>query len=164
MSAHRPAPVAPQPVRPVRARDLPRILQIERACFTAPWPRQAFELAVRVPRILFLAAPPEPPILGYVVAVRDVDGVLIANLAVDPEQRRSGVGRGLLEAAVDWGRSLGAPCCHLEVRVSNRGAIELYRRAGFRPASVQRDYYDNPREDALTMELPLREWPAAGPS
>lgn len=150
-------------MRPVDREDLPRVLEIERACFPSPWPRNAFELAIRVPRILFLGAPLEPPLSGYVVAVRDVDGVLIANLAVDPEGRRGGTGGTLLQAAVDWGRRLGAPRCHLEVRVSNRGAIELYRRAGFRPVEIQKDYYEAPEEDALTMELLLREWPRRVP-
>lgn len=158
MSSGRPVVAPSLPVRPVRHDDLPRIQEIERVCFPSPWPRSAFELAVRVPRILFVGTPQEPPLAGYVVAVRDSEGVLIANLAVHPDHRRTGVGGTLLQAAIDWGRRIGAPRCHLEVRVSNRGAIELYRRAGFRPVQLQRDYYEQPREDALSMELALREW------
>jgi ribosomal-protein-alanine N-acetyltransferase len=39
----------------------------------------------------------------------------------------------------------------LEVRVSNHGAQELYRRFGFAPAGVRRGYYPENGEDALVM-------------
>lgn len=157
----RPEPATPTggPLpRPVERADLPRVLEIERACFPSPWPRSAFELAVRTPRIFFRAAERRGRLDGYVVAVRDDQGVLIANLAVDPEARRGGLGGGLLEAAIEWGRVLRAPCCHLEVRVSNRGAIALYKAFGFRSVGIQRAYYRDPDEDALSMRLRLHDW------
>lgn len=149
------APLTALLPRPLDRDDLPRVLEIEAACFTSPWPRSAFELAVRTPRILFLGAEIDGRLGGYVVAVRDEEGVLVANLAVHPDCRRDGMGSRLLEAAVDWGRRLRAPCCHLEVRASNEAAIALYRRHGFRGVGVHTDYYRHPREDALTMELRL---------
>lgn len=140
-------------LRPVSRKDLDRVLEIEAASFSSPWPRQAFELAIRAPRILFLASTVSgDEIRGYVVAVRDAEGVLIANLAVAPVSRRQGTGRALLDAAVDWGRDLGAPVCHLEVRASNRPAIAMYRQAGFRAVGIQHDYYRQPVENALSME------------
>jgi ribosomal-protein-alanine N-acetyltransferase len=39
----------------------------------------------------------------------------------------------------------------LEVRVSNTGAIKLYRRFGFRKKGVRRGYYTDNREDAVIM-------------
>jgi ribosomal-protein-alanine N-acetyltransferase len=37
------------------------------------------------------------------------------------------------------------------VRVSNRRAIDLYRRFGYAPAGVRRNYYSEEGEDALVM-------------
>ena len=39
----------------------------------------------------------------------------------------------------------------LEVRVSNKGAIDLYERLGFKPRGIRRGYYTDNREDALIM-------------
>jgi ribosomal-protein-alanine N-acetyltransferase len=150
----------PGALKPVRRADLPRVLEIESACFQQPWPQSAFELAVRTPRIHFLGVwpPGDERLAGYVVAVRDAEGVLIANLAVAPESRGAGLGTTLLRGAIGWARRIGAPRCHLEVRAGNPGAIGLYRREGFRPVGLIADYYRHPREDALSMVLALREW------
>ncbi len=55
----------------------------------------------------------------------------------------------------------------LEVRESNRRAVEFYRKFGFRQIAVRKDYYPafeafvpgkkNPREDALVMSYRLGE-------
>jgi ribosomal-protein-alanine N-acetyltransferase len=39
----------------------------------------------------------------------------------------------------------------LEVRTSNRPAIQLYERFGFQPAGRRHGYYHDNREDALIM-------------
>ncbi len=39
----------------------------------------------------------------------------------------------------------------LEVRLSNRPAQELYRRFGFAPVGVRKNYYAETNEDALVM-------------
>jgi [ribosomal protein S18]-alanine N-acetyltransferase len=41
----------------------------------------------------------------------------------------------------------------LEVRVSNRSAIAMYERFGFRPAGIRPRYYHDNGEDALIMWL-----------
>jgi len=46
---------------------------------------------------------------------------------------------------------LGFDVTGLEVRESNRPAIELYRSMGFAPVAVRRNYYSQPSEDALVF-------------
>jgi ribosomal-protein-alanine N-acetyltransferase len=41
----------------------------------------------------------------------------------------------------------------LEVRASNRAAIEMYRGFNFEELARRRDYYRHPREDAIVMRL-----------
>lgn len=139
-------------LRDLRHRDIERVLEIERACFSTPWPASAFGLAVAAPEVLFLGALDGPTVAGYVVAAPTGDnGVLIANLAVAPEYRRRGAASFLIEAVLDWSVIRGASSCHLDVRRSNESAIALYRRFGFRTEGIQRNYYSHPREDALSM-------------
>jgi len=143
-------------VRDVRHRDLERVLEIEREAFTTPWPASAFALAVAAPDVLFLGVYARLQLVGYVVVAPTAgDAVLIANLAVAAQAQRSGVASALIEAVLDWAAIRGAASCRLDVRRSNEPAIALYRRFGFRNDGVQRNYYNFPREDALSMVRPL---------
>jgi RimJ/RimL family protein N-acetyltransferase len=70
-------------------------------------------------------------------------------LMVAIEARRQGVGRALLEAAVDWARGAGVRKLELHVFPWNEAAIALYEsfgfeREGFRKAHYRRggDYVD----------------------
>lgn len=39
----------------------------------------------------------------------------------------------------------------LEVRISNKSAIHLYRSLGFENCGVRKDFYEMPREDGMIM-------------
>ena len=71
------------------------------------------------------------------------------NIAVDPSQRRRGVGPELLERMIE--RAGPDEEYTLEVRPSNAHAITLYERLGFRPAGRRPRYYRDNGEDALIM-------------
>lgn len=78
-------------------------------------------------------------------------------LAVAPDHRRRGIGRGLLQQFLDRARSDGVTRAHLEVRDGNP-AIRMYRRAGFEPIGRRRNYYhgaDGRLFDALTFALDI---------
>ena len=55
-------------------------------------------------------------------------------LAVDPGQRRRGLGRALTQAALDEAVRTGARRAFLQVEAANTGAARLYAGLGFRPA------------------------------
>ncbi len=83
------------------------------------------------------------------------DEAELANLAVDPSRRGTGVGAALLHAFLERVEAEPPlPAVYLEVRASNAAAQRLYARAGFVPAGVRRDYYERPREDALVLRRP----------
>jgi [ribosomal protein S18]-alanine N-acetyltransferase len=140
--------------------DLDAIVELERGSFSHPWSARHFRDALRnAPRtrVLLLREPFDPSdarrgIRGYSVVQAVADEMHVHNLAVDPERRREGLGRLLLELALDWGRRRGARRALLEVRPSNAGALALYRSLGFRTLSLRRRYYQHPTEDALVLE------------
>ncbi len=137
------------------AADLDRVAAIERAAFTDPWSRRSFEELLAEPHVRCLAVDDEGTLAGYAICSLVAGEGEILNLAVDPGSRRRGLGRRLLQATLDLMRRAGTAVVFLEVRQSNRAAIELYRGAGFLPISVRRSYYRNPVEHALTMALEL---------
>jgi ribosomal protein S18 acetylase RimI-like enzyme len=55
----------------------------------------------------------------------------VVSMWVAPEARRAGLGKRLVDAAVDWARFRGMRELKLMVTSVNGGAIEFYQRMGF---------------------------------
>jgi ribosomal-protein-alanine N-acetyltransferase len=96
-----------------------------------------------------------PKMLGFVAFRRVVDEAELHIMAVDPAMQRQGVGRELLREGQKRLLQAGAKRVFLEVRASNKPALELYYSAGFKLHSVRKDYYRMPLEDALVLSLDL---------
>jgi len=150
--------LTPWKVEPlVLSRDLDEILAIEKRCFTNPWTREMFvgELERGDVARAYVARTAEGAVAGYCTAWLVADELHINNLAVGPECRGGGIGRALVEHSLGEAVRQGARRATLEVRRSNRVALRLYERLGFKAAGVRRGYYTNPREDALVLWLEL---------
>ncbi len=75
----------------------------------------------------------------------------VSTIAVDAGHRRRGIADALMTRVVADARDAGMEALTLEVRVSNRAALELYRRFGFAPSGIRPNYYSDSNEDALVM-------------
>lgn len=138
------------------ATDLPEVQQIERDTFPDPWTRQALAESLRPgPMRALSAVDPTGQVVGYAIGLLIAPEAEVLNLAVARDRRGEGTGRALLMALLEVMRLGGATEAFLEVRRSNDAAIALYRAAGFGPLGVRRSYYEQPKEDALTMRLEL---------
>ncbi len=139
----------------IKEEDIDAVLKIERSSFSTPWSREMFfcELTDHPFSYLYVAKNNKGRILGYICYWLVFDEMNILNLAVDEEFRQKGLGSALLKFVLEDGADRGAQTVHLEVRHSNRAAIELYEKFGFRQAAVRKNYYENPEEDALLMAL-----------
>jgi [ribosomal protein S18]-alanine N-acetyltransferase len=78
----------------------------------------------------------------------------IISVAVLQEHRNKGVGSKLIKEALEEIRTENGKECYLEVRITNQGAIELYKRIGFKTNSTLHGYYKD-GESAYTMAMPL---------
>lgn len=137
-------------IRRLSYSDLPSVISIERRSFPTPWSLAMFVLELSKPSGICLAALGEDGRLaGYLVCSRYDTVWHLMNVAVDPERRREGIATLLINRLFEEG---GARSPYtLEVRVSNREAITMYERFGFRSAGVRRSYYHDNGEDALIM-------------
>jgi ribosomal-protein-alanine N-acetyltransferase len=79
----------------------------------------------------------------------------LESVVVAASARRSGTGRALCSAVLDWCRSQGAKEIILEVRAASNAAIALYSRLGFKQLGRRPLYYRDPEDDALIMRLHL---------
>ena len=131
--------------------DLPEVLAIERRAFGTPWSLAMFVLELSKPGGICLAARRDERLTGYLVCSRYADVWHLMNVAVDPDLRRQGIASLLMRALF---AEAGADArVTLEVRASNRGAIAMYERFGFRSAGARRRYYQDNGEDATIMWL-----------
>jgi [ribosomal protein S18]-alanine N-acetyltransferase len=138
-------------VRRLAYSDLPAVISIERRSFPAPWSLAMFVLELSKPSGICLAATDGEQLHGYLVCSRYDRVWHVMNVAVAPERRRRGVASSLISRLVaEAGRELPFT---LEVRVSNRDAIAMYEKLGFRSAGVRPRYYQDNGEDALIMWL-----------
>lgn len=85
-----------------------------------------------------------------------VDELHITLVAVQPQQRRRGLGRQVLQALLAEGQGRGARAATLEVAEGNRAALDLYGALGFSSRGRRRDYYRS-GEAALIQWLPLTQ-------
>jgi ribosomal-protein-alanine N-acetyltransferase len=126
------------------------VIAIERRTFTTPWSLAMFVLELSKSTGLCLAAADEDgELLGYLICSRFDTVWHLMNVAVDPGQRRRGVGSALLAQMIE--RAGPDEEYTLEVRPSNEQAITLYERLGFRAAGRRPRYYRDNGEDALIM-------------
>ncbi len=163
------APGAPPPSPPFTYRrmqldDLDRVMEIEKDGFAHPWSADLIrrEMAHDWSTILVSTQRRRGPggiaddvILGFVVYWLVHDELHILNIATAVEERRTGVGRALMQEAAARGRRAGAVLATLEVRRSNTPAIALYRSLGYRQAGIRPNYYVDEGEDAIVMVLDL---------
>ena len=75
----------------------------------------------------------------------------LENMAVDPSQRRQGIGQLLVASVQAWCGQQRANSVRLEVRADNAPAVRLYERLGFVVVGRRPDYYSQPVDDALQM-------------
>jgi ribosomal-protein-alanine N-acetyltransferase len=132
------------------ARDISRIAEIERACFSLPWTEEQLRIQLGEGHI-FLAAELDGVLCGYAGAQIVLDEGYIANVAVAPAYRRRGVAAALLREMRPRAMARGISFLTLEVRASNAPAIALYAGQGYVQVGRRKNYYANPREDDILM-------------
>lgn len=137
-------------IAPFQLAEMEAVLAVERACYPNPWSRDLFLREYDNPRsnVDLLWAGGE--LAGYLVGWYLHGELQIMNVATAPEFRRRGVGRRLLQHALERARGKGLERTLLEVRMGNAGAVALYESLGFRRDAVRRRYYAD-GEDAVLM-------------
>lgn len=147
----------PYSIAPMRERDLIDVVDIEETSGLNRWGYDAYrrELFTNQNSIMMVARNlvPGPAVIGFFAGWIVEDELHVNNVASHRDYRRIGVGRSLMESAIDEARLRGGAQVVLEVRASNEAAQILYRGLGFSFIGRRQDYYRLPTEDALVMKL-----------
>ena len=133
-------------ISPALLADLDAIEALEAAAFVGDrLSRRSLRAFIRSPLRPLLVARFGDRIAGYALLSARQGGrtARIYSLAVDPSQKRRGVGRALLQACERYARARGRAALRLEVRYDNPAAIALYEKMGYRPFGHYAGYYED---------------------
>lgn len=140
-------------VRYMKEEDLRDVHTIEDSIFSQPWKIEDFRQSLYNPNNLYLVVEEQDVILGYCGLWGVVGEGQITNVAVAKQYRGRHVAEVMLTKLIELGRKQGLEAFTLEVRESNRAAITLYHKLGFKDAGVRKNFYEAPVENALIMWL-----------
>ena len=171
-------------IEPMTQDDVIEVSQVERRCFSNPWPSSAYRRELRDPEhnyyvtarwrpegyteateerprgglsLLPFIRRPEPakaPVLGFGGMWIMFDEAHITTIGVEPAYRGRSLGEFLFARLLDEAIGRGARWVTLEVRVSNVGAQALYEKYGFTRQGLRKRYYSDNGEDAHIMWSP----------
>ncbi len=139
-------------IEKLKRRDLRQVLRIESTVFPEPWSVAVFnsELALRKGR-QYRAAWDGEEMAGYIGFMLVDDEAHMTTIATAPAFQRSGVAITMIVDGVRSLRAAGIKRISLEVAANNDPAQALYRRFGFAPVGVRKNYYPVTGQDALVM-------------
>ena len=142
-------------INAMKEAQVPQIAALERVCFSDPWSEKSILSELENPLSCWLVAMDGEHLAGYVGSQTVLGETDMMNLAVDPDYRRKGLGKELILSLIEALRQRESRCLTLEVRDSNAPARALYEGLGFQEIGRRKNYYRNPKEDALIYK---KEW------
>lgn len=128
------------------------VLEIEKASFKTPWTQNMFLTDISQDYSIYRVVTHEGRALAYMGMLGICKEGHITNIAVSPSFRRRGLATMLINHFIDYAKKNDYEFLTLEVRVSNLGAVSLYKQLGFVQVGIRKKYYEN-SEDALLLTL-----------
>lgn len=139
----------------MNATHVSQVAALEKLCFADPWSEMSIASELQNLWSYWLVAVSDDRVVGYIGSQSSIDEADVMNVAVHPEHRRQGIAEGLICTLVEELKNRGIHALLLEVRATNAPAIALYEKLGFQQVGLRKNYYRNPKEDALILR---KEW------
>ncbi|MFQ3549343.1 MAG: ribosomal protein S18-alanine N-acetyltransferase [Armatimonadota bacterium] len=138
-------------IRNMTREDIPRVMEIERQCFTAPWNESAYITELTNRSAYYIVAEIDNIIVGFAGMWHLIDEGHITTIGVAKDYQGNKIGEQLLIRLLDETLKRRGHRATLEVRQSNLVAQNLYKKYGFKPVAVRRGYYTDNNENAIVM-------------
>ncbi len=122
---------------------------LEKQCFSVPWSEKALRAELEKDNSRFFVAITKNEVSGYIGANNVLGEVYIDNIAVFYNYRGFGIGTALLKHLIKVSEDENCEFITLEVRESNIVARKLYEKLGFQNLGVRKNFYEQPKEDAV---------------
>jgi len=152
-------------VRPCTPEDIPSVINVNSVTLPEHYSDYFYYEILKDFPHTFLIAEMEGRVAGYIMCRMEYGLSMtkrfglakkghIISVAVLEEYRNKGIGSKLIQQAMEEIKTESGKECYLEVRITNEGAIELYKRIGFKVTSTLHGYYKD-GESAYTMAISL---------
>lgn len=143
-------------LRPLKEEDIADVMLIEQQMYSYPWSEGIFRdcLNVGYSNWAFIK---DEQFIGYAILSIAVSEAHILNICLDPAFKGKGLGRKFLQEVLAVAKKKNAESVFLEVRPSNKVAVNLYKKVGFKQIGQRKNYYpaENGKEDAIVLSLDI---------
>jgi ribosomal-protein-alanine N-acetyltransferase len=152
----------PLEIVPMRAESVAEVVKIAEECGLSYWSEADYLAELdRVGSYTFQAEfIAGQTVVGFIIMrlitntnSQHPSSMEILNIGVKENYRKNGIGTLLIQSTIEIAKQNSPANVWLEVRSSNRTAIGFYKKHGFRPEYVRRNFYSNPVEDGIVMKL-----------
>lgn len=139
----------------IEEKDCSKLAELDRECFSEPWSEKLFFEDSKNPLAHYVIARIGDEAVGYCGMYSVAEEGQITNIAVAKRYRRNKIAEKMLMMMIDKAKCLKLTVMSLEVRETNNPAIKLYEKLGFSRVGYRKNYYINPTEGAVLMDLVL---------
>lgn len=135
--------------------ELPEIATLEKEIFSDAWSLKSLKETWQQKNAEIFAAKDQEKLIGYVIFYHVLDEGEIARIATAPALRRQGAATQMFRGLVSFCLEHQIEKIMLEVRDGNESARRFYQKCGFTEDGIRKNYYENPKEDAVLMSKNL---------
>ncbi|MBN2802221.1 MAG: ribosomal protein S18-alanine N-acetyltransferase [Deltaproteobacteria bacterium] len=145
-------------IKEVTIKDLQTIVEIENECFSSPWPVESFKSEIEKLSwsVTYIAAIDESA-AGFMLLWQINNEFHLQKIGVLKKFRNRGVAHSMITFIIEQAKRRSLSRILLEVRGTNSGALNLYKKNGFEIMDVRKGYYTDSGDDALVMELKIED-------
>ena len=138
-------------IRQMQEKDLDEIILIENELFISPWNKEQFLYEINeneLSKSFVLEINNE--VIAYGMMWFLFENADITNIAVKKKYQKQGYGLKMLKHLIKEAINNNCEFIHLEVRINNKEAINLYNKMGFETVRIRKHYYED-GSDAYDM-------------
>jgi ribosomal-protein-alanine N-acetyltransferase len=145
-------------IRNLEEKDINLIVNIDEILLNENWGYADFSLTSQGAEIRrFFVLEEEQEIIGYCGYYKVDELGMITKVAVIKAKQGIGKGKELFNYLIEYAKKDDIAVLELEVNENNLRAFSLYEKCGFKKVRVRKGYYNDGKENALVMQLQLRE-------
>ena len=133
--------------------EIPEIAALEREIFPDAWSLKSLEETWKQKNAAIFVAKTKEGMAGYLIFYYVLEEGEIARIATAHSVRRQP--SQMFRKLLDFCREQKITRIMLEVRENNEAARQFYGKCGFTKDGIRRNYYENPKENAVLMSVNL---------
>ena len=133
---------------------LSEVLKIAQKNNLSYWSRADYKAeTIREDSCCLIAEDPDKNVTGFLISrlIMIESCAELYNIAVTDDYKRKGIGKLLLTSLTNRCVIINLDQINLEVRESNRKAIDFYQKFNFQKIGIRKNFYTQPSENAITM-------------